>query len=226
MTTSIDSRPRFRTLRRASPPGSVAAPPTLTRGPSPSLTDFNASVRRLFRCTLAERSACLRAVIDHLAESRYPDRCVNHLADEASHRGGMYGLDLAAHVLSQFPKPLLRVIDSYFRKDSARRTSDRGLSYPRHRVCDEVWGVFLDALARTSPDEVRSTLVFDVLRRVERSATMGMREGIAAAAPELAERGESEKLRAAAFLRRMLLNSSLSQTARQSIEGYISDLGG
>ena len=227
MSTVIDTRPTARRLRTPAY-HEVAVEPSRTRGPSPTLAEFREAARRLFRGPLTDRGKRSDEVARDIRESRYPEGCVNILVDEAVCRGGQDGLELAAAVLARVPTPLLRVIESYFRKDSGRRRRDRVAPYPRYRAADEAWAVLLDALARTKPSAVSSPVVFATLRRVERSATDGMRSGVAAAVAELADRNPAERAWAVAFLRRMLGGPTGGRpptaTARGIIEGYLADL--
>jgi hypothetical protein len=224
----IDTRPTDQQLRTTRL-GRVVFTRPQTRSPSPSLTEFREAARRFFHARHPARSELAAALVQDIRASRYPDECVNILVDEAVNRGGPDGLDMAAGVLAKVPAALERVIGSLFRSDSVRRAKDRRLGYPRYRATDEIWSVLLDALARTDPTDVPTAAVLATLRRVERSATDGMREGLTIAATELADRGETDKRKALAFLNRMLTRTGvnpLSANARRAIEGAIADLEG
>lgn len=227
--TATDTRTPGRQLRSPAYRGRVAES-SPTRGPSPSLVEFGEAARALFKAPFAARADRMASAARAIRESRYPEQCANILVDEAVCRGGPDGLDMAAAVLARVPVPLLRVIESYFLNDSSRRRRDRRLDHPRYRTADEAWAVMLDALGRTDPAAVPTAAVLATFRRVGRSATAGMRSGLAAAAVSLADRGPDDHKRAVAFLNRMLAPGAdgreLSAAARRGVEGALADLEG
>ena len=226
---STDSRPPYRRLK-VIPYNKTLTWFSQTRGPSPRLVEFRESARRLFRAPFPERVECARNVIAGVLHSREPGSCVNLLIDEAVNRGGVDGLDMGAHILAQFPTLLKRKIDSHYRGDLSRRVGDRQLGYPRYREGDEVWALLLDALARTKPAVVATPAVLKTFRMVAASATQGMYGGLATALASVAERGPVDRAQALTALKTLLVPEGgrppLSDTARQTIEGYVSDLEG
>ena len=222
MNTTTDTRPTNRTMR-----GIWGRPQerSQTRAVSAGQAVVEEMARQLFRGHPDRRPDRRGALVRVIRASHRPHDLVNAVVHEAVCRGGFYGLELAADVLRELPDLVLEVIDSYFSRDSHRRARHRKLGYPTYGVADESWGVLLDALVNTDAEQVDTKRVLTVLRRVERSSTDGMREGLAVAADHLAQRRPEELGRAEAFIQTILKRDDLSPGSRRIVLDTLAELG-
>ena len=178
----------------------------------------------MYRGPHHEREARRKEILAEIRRSRHPQDLINSVVDEAVCRGGFYGLELAADLLGGVPGLLGTAIDSYFHRDARRRERDRAVGFPRYGTADEAWGVFLQALAQTPPEAVRTERILATLRRVQHSATDGMVGGLVIAAKELADSRPEDAGQAEAFIMAILDSPDLSESSRRVAADTLSDL--